>query len=564
MPDEKVAIAKPVVKVSGTNLSPSAMNNLVEITVDSSLDVPDMFVIYFHDDKYELMDGATFDLGKEVEIGFVDQASSTPVTVMKGEIVGIEPYYDEEMNAWLTIRGYDKRHRLNRGNKVKTYLNQKDSDIVQTVCGGAGVPCQAETTTTNHKYVIQHNQTDLAFLQERAYLNGYELIYEDNQLKFRKPQPGTEITLTRGQELRSFTPRLSAARQVNEVTVMGWDPVQKREVTGKAATSKSNPEIGYGKWGGQAAQSAFSAAKYAEVRQNISTQGEAELLAKSILDDINASFLEAEGMAFGNPKIRAGVTVKLENLGTRFSGKYKVTSATHIYNDEGYNTIFRVEGKKPRLIGDLTGMPYLDDALSPWLGVVPAIVTNNQDPDNYGRVKVKFPWLAAQEESNWARLCILGAGNERGIWWMPEVNDEVLVAFEQGDFNRPIILGGLNNGQDKTAETQGDTVKNGKVVRRTMKSRLGHIIRFVDEDSEKYIEILDAAGTQIKLDAKTKELVINGKGDVKLDSKGNVSVKATGNIEVESTGNVTIKGGGNVTVQATGNLILKGAQVAIN
>src|SRR5690606_6366062 len=486
---------------------------------------------------------------------------ASPVTVMKGEIGGIEPHYDEEMNAWLTIRGYDKRHRLNLGTKVETYLNQKDSDIVNMICGAVGVPCDVEATSTIHKYVIQHNQTDLEFLQERAYRNGYELAYEDNKLKFRKPVAGKVIELTRGKELRSFTPRLSAAGQVNEVTVKSWDPAQKKEVIGKATTSNAPPSIGYGKWGGAAAQSAFKASTYTEVRQNVGTPGEAETLAKSILDDINANFIEAEGMTFGNPNIRAGVTVNLKNLGQRFSGSYKVTSATHIYNDEGYNTIFRIEGKKPNSIASLTQTVGSDGR---WIGVVPAIVTNNQDPDNQGRVKVKFPWLDDTKESNWARLCLLGAGNERGIWWMPEVNDEVLVTFVNGDFDYPIILGGLNNGQDKTVEPQTNTVKNGKVVRRTIKTRLGHVIRFVDDDSEKYIEIIDSQGTQIKLDAQSKELLINGQGDVKLDSKGNVKVKATGNIDVESSANVTIKGTGNVTIQASGQLVLKGAQVAIN
>jgi uncharacterized protein involved in type VI secretion and phage assembly len=559
-------IAKPIVKLNGTNLSENVMNNLVELTVDTSLEVPDMFVLHFQDDEFELMDSSDFDLGKEVEIGFNDDRNS-PVTIIKGEITGLEPHYDEEMNAWFTVRGYDKRHRLNRGTKVKTYLNQKDSDIVSAVCGSAGVAVQVESTPTVHKYVIQHNQTDLQFLQERAYRNGFELIYENDKLHFRKPASRTELTLTRGQQLRSFTPRLSAARQVNEVAVMGWDPVQKQEVVGTVSTSSSNPQIGHGKWGGQAAQAAFSgAAKYIEARTDVQTQGDAEKLAQSILDDINSGFVEAEGMAFGNPELRAGIIVELEKLGTRFSGKYVVTSATHVYNgEEGYNTYFRIEGKKPKLISELTTMPYADDGISQWYGVVPALVTNNNDPDNHGRVKVKFPWLSTQEESNWARLCAPGAGNERGMWWMPEVNDEVLVAFEQGDFNRPLILGGLWNGQDKSPETVANTVKGGKVVRRTIKSRLGHTIRFVDEDSEKYIEIVDSAqGTQIKLDAKTNELTITCKGDVKVNSKGKANIETTGNMDMQSKGNITIKGTGNVSIEASGQLTLKGAMVNIN
>lgn len=558
-------VVRPIVKVAGANLPVSTIQHLVEITVDTSLDMPDMFVLRFQDDQFELIDGSTLDLGKEVEIGFMDSRNQ-PVTIMKGEITALEPQYLEDV-TWLIVRGYDKRHRLTLGTHIKVFLNQKDSEIVNTVAAAAGLSVDVEATTVQHPYVCQHDQTDLEFIKERARLNGYEVGFKDGKLTFKKPGGArTRITLTRGQELRSFTPRLSAANQVKTVVVQGWDPKQKQKVQGQATSSSSQPQIGYGKNGGAAAQSAFSAgsAKYIEVRYDV-TQAQAAKLAQAILDDINAGFVEAEGVAIGNPNIKAGCEVDLKKLGTRFSGTYVVTSATHVYNAESYDTCFRIEGKQPKLISDLTNGHYDSHVFRQWQGVVPAIVTNNQDPENLARVKVKFPWLSDQEESNWARLAAPGAGAQRGIWWMPEVNDEVLVAFEQGDFNRPIILGGLWNGKDATPETTANTVKSGKVVRRTYKSRLGHTIRFVEEDSNDYIEIVDSKqGTTIKMDAKSKALSIECKGDITIKSTGNTKVEATGNLEMKSSANVSIKGTGNVNVEATGQLVLKGAMVNIN
>src|SRR3972149_536693 len=85
-------------------------------------------------------------------------------------------------------------------------------------------------------------------------------------------------------------------------------------------------------------------------------------------------------------------------------------------------------------------------------GVVPGIVTNNQDPDGLGRVKIKFPWLSDDNETDWVRIATLMAGGQRGGFFLPEVGDEVLVAFEHGDINHPYVIGALWNGVDKPPE----------------------------------------------------------------------------------------------------------------
>lgn len=578
MPSESgvQSVVRPIVKVDGVYLTTGIIQQLVELTVDTSFDVPDMFVMRFQDEEFELIDGTNFDLGKKVEVGFVDNLDQE-VIIMEGEITGLEPQYDEDL-TYLTVRGYDKRHRLTLGTKIRVFLKQTDSDMVRKIAGEAGIPVDIEATSDRHDYVCQHDQTDYEFIQERARLNGYEVGFKGDKLTFKKPVTNqSSITLKRGNELRTFTPRLSAANQVQSVVVKGWDPVTKKEVVGEASSSASNPTIGFGKNGGQAARTAFgvSGAKYIEVRYNVN-QAQAQALAKSLLNDINAGFVEAEGMAFGDPSLKAGSKVKLEKLGARFSGTYVVTSATHTFTKDGYDTWFRIEGSQPKLMADIVQGQPDNRVFSQWQGVVPAVVTNIYDQQNTtpsGRVKVKFPWLDDSLESNWARVAGPGAGAKRGIWWMPEVNDEVLVAFEQGDFNRPVIVGGLWNGKDETPDTWTNAVKNGKVVRRIFKSRLGHTIQFVDDSGDEYIEIVDSKqGTTIKLDAQKKELTVTCEGNITIKAKGNTKVETTGNTEVKSTGNLTmssdanvsIKGGANVNVEATAQLVLKGAIVNIN
>ena len=114
-------------------------------------------------------------------------------------------------------------------------------------------------------------------------------------------------------------------------------------------------------------------------------------------------------------------------------------------------------------------------------GVVMGIVTNNQDPEQLGRIKVRFPWLNDSDESTWARMAHLMAGPDRGSLYLPEVDDEVLLAFEHGDVRCPYILGMLYNGVDKPTYTNADGKNNIRAIR----SRSHHELIFDDNASEK-------------------------------------------------------------------------------
>ena len=563
------------IKVNGADIPRALMDMLVEAVVDTSLHLPAMFVLRFHDNDLEWVDGGPFTLGASVEIGMsqvsaMQSGAPEVVPLFKGEVTAIEPEFSDGVTAMLTVRGYDRSHRLNRATQTRVFSQATDSDIVQQIASRAGLQADVESTSEVFKHVFQDNQTDLAFLQARAERIGYEVLVDDRKLYFRKPTGRRgALDLEWGVELRNFRPRLSLAGQVNEVVVKGWDPKQKQEIVGQATASDAAPEIGLGQWGGQAAQGAFSAAKRVTVRQPVASQADADALAKALLDEINAGFIEAEGEASGNPRLLAGYKVNITRLGNRFSGKYMVTSASHVYTPEGYVTRFAVQGRRPTLMADLVdgGANGRCDAL--WGGVVPAIVTNNSDPDDLGRIKVKFPWLDANLESEWARVSAVGAGNERGLFWLPEVNDEVLVAFEHGDFNRPYVIGCLWNGKDKPPESSSEAVKSGKVHTRTIKTRTGHVIRLVDdENGDQFIEIIDAAqGTHIKLDAKNKNLSIQCQKDITIEADGAITLKAQRDFSIEAVGELKLKGrtvkldgDTNLDVSAGAALKLKGAQ----
>jgi uncharacterized protein involved in type VI secretion and phage assembly len=194
-------------------------------------------------------------------------------------------------------------------------------------------------------------------------------------------------------------------------------------------------------------------------------------------------------------------------------------------------------------------------------GVVVGVVTNNQDPDGMGRVKVKFPWLSDTDESYWARIAAPMAGKQRGLYFLPEVDDEVLVAFEHGDVRFPYVLGALWNGQD-TPPAKNDDGKNNI---RLIKSRSGHVIRLSDEDGKEKIEIIDKSEkNSLVFDTANNTITLTTDKDITLSaSQGTIKLDAQ-KIEIKSSADAKIEAGAGMDVKASGTLNIKGATVNIN
>jgi uncharacterized protein involved in type VI secretion and phage assembly len=187
-------------------------------------------------------------------------------------------------------------------------------------------------------------------------------------------------------------------------------------------------------------------------------------------------------------------------------------------------------------------------------GIVIGVVSDLEDPENLGRVKVKFPHLDDQE-GDWAKLVSLMAGPDRGVFFRPEVEDEVLVALEHGDYRRAYVLGALWSKTDKPPADDGNAAENNW---RFIKSRSGHIIKLDDKQGSELIEITDKTGDhQIIIDSANKKIQVTCKsGDVEVSAK-------SGSVKVEAT-TVEIKASGDMNLEATGTMTIKGATVNIN
>lgn len=208
-----------------------------------------------------------------------------------------------------------------------------------------------------------------------------------------------------------------------------------------------------------------------------------------------------------------------------------------------------------------------DRKIQKTVGVAAGIVTNNQDADGLGRVKIKFPWLSDDNESDWVRIATFMAGSERGSFFLPEVGDEVLVAFEHGDINHPYVIGALWNGVATPPETNSDGQNNIRKIR----SRSGHEIIFNDDDTAKQekIEIHTNAGHKIVLDdtagqEKIEIIDKTGSNKMTIDSVQNlINIESAMQLKIKAN-IVEIEGTTSLTLKSNAILSIQGLPVKIN
>jgi uncharacterized protein involved in type VI secretion and phage assembly len=430
---------------------------------------------------------------------------------------------------------------------------------------------------TVHDHVAQVNLSDWDFLKARAREAGYEMLMAGGKFCFQKPRQSSQaptagdltstnpLQLVLGQDLLEFSPRVTSSEQVGEVHVRGWDPKQKAAVVGTATAATVSAQLP-DRPGALAAK--FHAHPHVTVDRPLSSQSEVDAAAKAIAEQVASAFAEAEGLARGNPRLKAGTAVSIGLVAETFVGRYTLTRTRHIFDDVGYRTRFTVSGRQDRSLLGLATLGASNGAASaggpPVHGVVSALVTDNKDPDEVGRVKLKFPWLSDDYESDWTRLTQMGAGPQSGAVFMPEVGDEVLVAFEFGDVRRPYVIGGLYNGQDKP-RLGADLFDHGKVKRRGFVSRRGHRIVLLDDAGKSGIALITSDGKlKVALKETDSTIHISSQGKVIIESQQSMSLKSQQDITIEAQTNLTLKGNAGLKAESGAVTEIKGSMVKIN
>ncbi len=333
------------VRVNGADLPDAAARDVLSVTVQEDVNAFGMFAVRLLNwDQQQLKvtwaDDALFSEGSEVEVqmGYVDALA--PLIV--GEVTGLEAEFSATDAPTVLVRGYDRRHRLARGRRTRSFTSMKDSDIAGQIAAERGLKIQATDTGVTLDYVFQHNQTDWQFLQERAHRIGYEVSIDNKTLGFRPHAiaSGARLTLARGTEILEFYPCLASLEQVSQVEVRSWSAADRATVIGHAGAADT-VSMGQGTTGPAAADRAFGTTTLAIIDRALLTQSEADKVAVGQINEVALNYLTAEGTCIGRPDVRAGSVIALQGFGQRFSGEYYVWSTRHQYSPlQGYRTQF--------------------------------------------------------------------------------------------------------------------------------------------------------------------------------------------------------------------------------
>jgi uncharacterized protein involved in type VI secretion and phage assembly len=602
MPTTIQLVRAPSVSVNGSDVPAEDYDALVELHVSRAIGVPSELTLRFADVEFKLLDGSRYVVGATIDVKFPTD-DSTLVSVFSGEIISVGT---DQLADWhadtgceLTVTALDKSHRLGRETKVRTFQDQKYSEIVSTITQEVGLTARVEDTKVKFDYLIQ-TTTNYAFLEEIAFRTGFEWQVEGNELIFEPRAATTPITVKYGDDVRRIRARFSAASEATNVTVRSWDPASKRPVTGNQTMSAARES---GVTGGDSSLVSSGRQQSKEFSKPLgsstlvaTSSDEAQQLAQALSARVATADLEVRCECLGHPLIKPGTTVEISNAGIKLSGRYYVTSVDHHFGRIGdMTTTFSTGPRDSTSIVELLGGG--SERVSPFgrLGLTIGIVTNNKDPDGLGRVRVKFPALSDAEESWWARVVTPGGGPQAGLIFIPQIDDEVLVGFEHGDLRRPFVLGGLWGPSAKPPLAADRFIARNKVVEWGLRTMNGSTlaIRSGDEPAEKHYKVALPDGTTHYMGSDKTEIIAmnksielkSGQASILITDRGDVQIKGV-NIKLEATQGTTndgltiagkartsykaegsasieLKGGASASFEASGIAQVKGSLVKI-
>lgn len=552
----------PIVTIGGAEVPVPMRQQLSRVTVELQRNTPAMAVVEFHDQDLKILDDGLLSPGKPLTVAAnatsEDPALGSSEKIFQGEIVAVELDVVSDDLIRTSVRAYDKSHRLHRMRRTRTFLNQSDADVVKVLAGDHGLSPRVDATGGPRPYHCQHDQTDWEFLSQLARENGCEIAVHDRELVFRtqgRDPDARALTLTLGDDLQTLRLRVTSAEQAATSTVRGWDP-RKKEVVVDQASSPTAENVPNG-FAVTRIASDFGRTEDLDTAHAAVEPRHVKARANARRTHQATTMFEADGQGLGNPFLVPGGEVEIQGLGERMSGKYVVSMVRHVFREADFTTTFTINGSHDRSLLGVARPGTIRRATATPTGTVHhpvvATVTNINDPDKLGRVKVKLAWLDDQVETDWAPVVATGAGPESGFMVLPEVDDQVVVVFAHGDVRRPMVLGGLWNASDKVPDAAA--VDNGKAVHQVWRSRSGHVVTLDDTGGAEQVKITTKDGTSLVMDKGSDSLITLTTGN------GNCSVELDGNaqaVKVTSAKDLTLEANGNLTLKAMGKVAIEG------
>ncbi|MDH3754118.1 MAG: phage baseplate assembly protein V [Acidimicrobiia bacterium] len=574
------------VKVAGASLTAEFIDRLVDVRVEQSVHVPSAATLRFIDD-YQTPDQSlmarmsTMKVGAEVEVVF--NSENTTNSVLKGDVtsVGWDQVLagDTTSDHELTVTVLDRRHRLAHGTQVRTFVNQSYKDVISTIAADCGLTVSVTPNgplAATQEYLMQ-TTNNYDFIDRICALSGVAWWVSGTTLNIKPPSlTGTTHAIDYLVDLARFKTQFNSSPGDTSLAVRAVDPKTLAPIVGAAEAARtdvtSNASIGSSGRTDSASVNGDSVAHSIVA----DSAAEADGYGKGLASRVTGQQVVAKGELYDRADINVGDVLEIGNVPDAVAGKYFLTEVTCLFGrDRRVKTRFTSGGlRRDSLVDMLGGRPSAVGDFGQ-NGLVHAQVTNVDDEEGFGRVKVKYLGLSDDEESWWARVVSAGAGPNTGVQFMPHVNDHVIVGFEHGDYRRPIVLGGTWTSND-TLPNAG-LIGDGKVKGWSIKSQSGHIFEIHDTDSDtpdtfimnigsgemktywgKDKIVVECTNIPIELKNEKASITMTDAGDIELSGE-NVTIKATQKVDIEASGGDFKAKGQNATVEGAMKATLKGA-----
>ncbi|WP_130733216.1 type VI secretion system tip protein VgrG [Flavobacterium sp. J27] len=509
--------------------------------------------------------------GKKIEItaGY----HSDEETIYKGIVIK-HTIKIKDGNSCLIIECKDEAVKLTVGRKSNYFYEVKDSEVFEEIIGKYNLENEVEATNFTHKEMVQYNTSDWDFIVTRAQANGKLCFVENGKITIKKPDVSTASveTITFGATMLDFDAEIDARNQFSKVSSYSWNYINQELVE----TEATHPNISLNGNLGTSDLAETIALENFELRHggavsDVGLQDWAD--AKLLFQEL--AKVRGRVKFQGISTVKPNTIITLEGVGDRFNGSAYVTGVFHEIS-EGNWTIDAQFGLNPEWFSETYDIHSPDAS-----GIIPAIkglhigiVSQLQDdPDGEDRILVKIPIINNEEQGIWCRVASLDAGENRGAFFRPEIEDEVIIGFINEDPNHAVVLGMLNSsGKPAPIVASDDNNEKGFVTRSEMK--------LLFDDDKKIVSITTPAGKKIALDEDAGTIVIEDENanvitmdsnGIKMESAGNIELLASGDVTIEGTNvnltaNAQLKaeGSAGIEVSSSATAVLKGSIVQIN
>lgn len=517
----------------GTQYGIASINIIKEVNK-----IPSAKIVMYDGDAaaqdFSISNEETFLPGTEIEISAGYHSEET--TVFKGIILKHSLKIRNDRSPLLIIDCKDKTVKMTVARKSKYFYDKKDSEAAEEIIDTYKLEYEIEDTTVQLQAIVQYDSTDWDFVVSRMEANGKLCLVNDGKIIARKPDFGADAVLDAvfGATMLEFDAELDARNQYQSVVAKSWD-YSNQQITSATAEEpgfEENGNVSSSDIGDTLSISEYDLFLGEDVNEN-----ELQKLADARLQQARMSRCRGRVRFEGYGQLNAGDLINIGGVGERFNGKVFVSGIKHEITNGLWNTDIQfglsneVFARQP----EVSSAPAAS-MLPSVHGLQIGVVTDLEDPDSKNRIRVRMPLIDEAEDGIWARVATLDAGDTRGTFMLPEIDDEVIVGFLNDDPRNAVVLGMLNSSAKPaplTASNQND--EKGYVSRSGMK--------MIFNDADKSLKIETPAGKKVTISEADGVMSLE-------DENGNKFSMDSSGVSVESAANMSIKAGGDITIEA--------------